>query len=103
HPASEFLELRPGQRCLDVGCGIGEDARAIAEAFGAQVIGIDNNPRMIEVAQSRSAAFPHVTFETAEASKLRFAKFDVRSGMDKADTDAHCEPPCPWSARSYAS
>ena len=57
HPASELLELRPGQCCLDLGCGIGEDARAIAEAFDAQLTGIDNNPRMIEVARSRSAAF----------------------------------------------
>jgi hypothetical protein len=28
HPALELLELGPGQRCLDLGCGVGEDARA---------------------------------------------------------------------------
>ncbi|MBV8715548.1 MAG: methyltransferase domain-containing protein, partial [Chloroflexi bacterium] len=43
HAASELLELR-GQRCLDVGCGIGDDARAIAKAFDVHVVGIDQNP-----------------------------------------------------------
>ena len=67
HAASELLELR-GQRCLDVGCGIGDDARAIAKAFDVHVVGIDQNPRTIEVALSRSAGFSQVTFQTAGAS-----------------------------------
>lgn len=38
HPAVALLELDPDQRCLDVGCGVGEDARSIAEVYGARVV-----------------------------------------------------------------
>src|SRR5437016_13037780 len=41
HPAVAQLELGPDPRCLDVGCGVGEDARAIAELSGSHVVGID--------------------------------------------------------------
>lgn len=37
------LGLRPGQKVLDVGCGVGGPARAIARLSGATVIGINNN------------------------------------------------------------
>ena len=94
HPASELLELRPEQRCLDVGCGIGEDARATAKAFNAQLVGIDNNPRMVEVAQSRSAAFPSVTFQTAEATKLPFPNATFEAAWVKR-TLMHIANPAP--------
>jgi demethylmenaquinone methyltransferase/2-methoxy-6-polyprenyl-1,4-benzoquinol methylase len=42
----------PGARILDVGCGTGRVSLACA-AKGAQVVGIDVNPGMLEVARSR--------------------------------------------------
>src|SRR5438309_8505700 len=47
HPAVAQLELGPDQRCLDVGCGVGEDARSIAELSGSHVVGIDVSTRMV--------------------------------------------------------
>ena len=88
HPASELLDLRPGHRWLDVGCGIGEDARGTANAFDVHVVGIDQNPQMIEVARSRSAGFSQVTFQTAEASELPFPNEAFDAGWVKRDADA---------------
>lgn len=41
-----------GQRILDYGCGSGENS-AVLHALGAQVIGIDLSPELIEVARKR--------------------------------------------------
>ena len=71
-PALRLLELGAEQRCLDLGCGVGEDARAIWEMSGARVIGIDLSPRMVNEARSRSAGRPGVTFLVADAGKLPF-------------------------------
>ena len=72
HHALDLLELGPGQRCLDLGCGVGEDARATAEAFGCHVVGIDLSPGMASVARSRSAGRPGSTFLAADGGRLPF-------------------------------
>ncbi len=48
HYLAHRLELRPGMRVLDVGCGVGGPMRGIARFSGAQVIGINNNQYQIE-------------------------------------------------------
>lgn len=73
HPAVALLELDPDQRCLDIGCGVGEDARSIAELCGARVVGLDVNTRMVRESQSRSAGREGLTFLVAEAGSLPFA------------------------------
>lgn len=79
HRALDLLQLSRGGRCLDIGCGVGEDARAMAAAFAAEVVGIDVNPRMVGEARSRSSGLPGVTFEVADATRLPFpdASFDA--------------------------
>lgn len=37
------LGLKPGQTCLDVGCGVGGPLRSIARFSGAKVVGLNNN------------------------------------------------------------
>ncbi|KAJ1564194.1 hypothetical protein HK096_009188 [Nowakowskiella sp. JEL0078] len=37
------LGLKPGQECIDVGCGIGGPLREIARFTGANIIGLNNN------------------------------------------------------------
>jgi len=49
----EKLPVAPGQVILDLGCGIGDEARELA-AHGANVIGIDTSQERIQVAKARS-------------------------------------------------
>jgi 2-polyprenyl-3-methyl-5-hydroxy-6-metoxy-1,4-benzoquinol methylase len=49
-----WLDVRPGTRVLDVGCGVGRWSCLLA-ARGAQVTGIDISPTMIGVARRRAA------------------------------------------------
>jgi len=53
----QMLELHPGDHVLDVGCGTGEDAEALAEIVGmtGKVVGLDNSATMITEAQKRAA------------------------------------------------
>jgi ubiquinone/menaquinone biosynthesis C-methylase UbiE len=67
------LALRPGGRVLDVGCGPGDDARALAAIVGAsgRVVGIDVDPMMLEEAERRSAGQPHrVEFRLGDVYRL---------------------------------
>src|SRR5262249_42107064 len=56
--AFAMVAPQPGERLLDVGCGLGGDARAIAAQVGlnGHVIGVDNSARLIVEAQRRGAA-----------------------------------------------
>ena len=56
--------IRAGMRVLDLGTGLGHVAFTAAEAVGEQgrVVGLDNAPRLLEVASGRTSALPHVTF-----------------------------------------
>lgn len=46
--------FQPGDRILDLGCGIGDDALHFAER-GLEVFGIDISEQMVEAAQARGA------------------------------------------------
>lgn len=48
----DWLEARPGEKILDFGCGDGFLTQEIAKS-GAQVLGIDLDPRMVEAARGR--------------------------------------------------
>jgi ubiquinone/menaquinone biosynthesis C-methylase UbiE len=72
HPARALLDLGLGERCLDLGCGIGDDARHMAEMVGAQVVGVDLHPRMLSQARSRSAGSEGLAFLAAETDRLPF-------------------------------
>ena len=54
----ERLDIRNGDRVLDVGCGIGLQARAMAELVGAKgkVVGTDLSAVMVEIAKARTAS-----------------------------------------------
>src|SRR6516165_3791893 len=49
-----LLNVRPGQRILDIACGNGQFARRLAR-LGACVLGVDISERMIERARARTA------------------------------------------------
>lgn len=45
------MNLKPGQRVLDVGCGVGGSAFYIAKTYGVYVLGLDLSRNMISKAQ----------------------------------------------------
>ena len=70
-----LLDIKPGNHVLDVGCGIGLQALAMAKLAGAtgKVVGTDISTVMIDIAKSRTAdsEFP-LEFLTADASSQPF-------------------------------
>lgn len=50
------LDLRPGERLLDIGCGWGGLVEYAASRFGVEAVGITLSPRQAEVARQRIAA-----------------------------------------------
>ncbi len=71
----DVLGLRPGMRVLDVGCGPGRHAHALARR-GIEVHGVDISERFVELAAA--AAPPGATFARLDARALRFdAEFDA--------------------------
>lgn len=70
----EELRLEPGSSVLDAGCGIGDDARELAELVGPDgtVVGIDNSEAMIGTARERTADEPAVSFEVGDITALDF-------------------------------
>ena len=69
------LGLEPGMRVLDVGCGPGRHAHALARR-GIEVVGVDISQRFVDLA--REDAPDGATFERADARSLPYdAEFDA--------------------------
>jgi ubiquinone/menaquinone biosynthesis C-methylase UbiE len=76
HRTFGLLDIRPGHRLLDVGCGTGDDVRALAPLVGPQgrVIGVDRGATMIAEARHRAdASGLPVEFCVGDAHNLAFA------------------------------
>lgn len=70
------MNLRPGERVLDLGCGSGWASRLLArlvadgpEGFG-QVIGVDVSDEMIRLARASSKDFENVMYVWGSATKI---------------------------------
>ncbi len=81
-----MLALAPGARVLDVACGPGNVARALAAHVGdtGRVVGLDASPTMLAKASSESARYVYrdrLRFVRADAVELPFrpASFDAVS------------------------
>src|ERR1700742_2310203 len=79
-----WLNLAPGTRVLDVGCGVGRWSRMLA-ARGARVTGVDLSPTMIEQARQRAATegvADRCQFQVQDLSRLDVeGPFDVVLGV----------------------
>lgn len=75
------LELRPGERLLEIGCGWGGLARFAAERYGVEVVGITVSKEQQKLARERCAGLP-VSIELMDYRNLA-EKFDkvVSVGM----------------------
>jgi arsenite methyltransferase len=75
------LSIESGSHVLDVGSGPGHQAYELAAVVGAggKVAGVDSAASALDIAKRRCSAFPNVTFDLGEASKLPFpeATFDA--------------------------
>jgi ubiquinone/menaquinone biosynthesis C-methylase UbiE len=73
----ELLDVQPGAKLLDVGCGAGNDVRDLAKLVGSSghVVGIDSSATMIEQARARSVdgSLP-VEYLQADAYQLPFGE-----------------------------
>jgi SAM-dependent methyltransferase len=82
--ALDRLELRPGARCLDAGCGPGETMRLLAEAVGptGEVIGLDIDGELgqLAVADLHRSGHRQCSFtahDVAADRPIPHARFDV--------------------------
>ena|SRR5438128_565777 len=81
-----MLELNPGNRVLDVGCGTGDDAREIAALVGptGTVVGLDASATMVAEARKRALATElSIEFIEADALNLPFPN----ESFDRLRTD----------------
>ncbi|PNX86071.1 phosphoethanolamine N-methyltransferase-like protein, partial [Trifolium pratense] len=74
------LELNPGQKVLDVGCGVGGGDFYMAENFDVEVVGVDLSINMISRAIERAIGLKYtVEFDCADCSKKTYTEktYDV--------------------------
>ncbi|KAM8939260.1 uncharacterized protein RCH25_052842 [Pelodytes ibericus] len=80
------LNLLPGQRAIDVGCGIGGGDFYMAKMYGVEVLGMDLSSNMVEIAMERAIKEKTslVQFELGDATKRIFpeSSFDVVYSRD---------------------
>jgi ubiquinone/menaquinone biosynthesis C-methylase UbiE len=91
-----MLAVKPTDRILDIGSGIGGPARYFARRFGCRVVGIDLTPEFCEVARVLTRALgleDRVSFEVRDALKMPFADasfdsaYSMNVSMNIADKD----------------
>jgi SAM-dependent methyltransferase len=71
--------LRPGLSVLDVGCGTGAITAGIARAVErGEVVGVDRDAGLLDIARAEYAAIPNLSFERHDALSMDFrARFDI--------------------------
>ncbi|KAJ0232496.1 Phosphoethanolamine N-methyltransferase 1 [Hirschfeldia incana] len=80
-----MMELKPGQKVLDAGCGIGGGDFYMAETFDVHVVGIDLSVNMISFALERAIGLNcSVEFEVADCTTKTYPdnSFDVIYSRD---------------------
>jgi 27-O-demethylrifamycin SV methyltransferase len=71
----EMLPIKPGDRLLDIGCGVGEPAMRMAAAHDIEVVGVSIGQGQVQRANDRAAAAglaDRLSFQHADAMDLPF-------------------------------
>jgi SAM-dependent methyltransferase len=76
-----FVEVKPNQKYLDVGCGNGAAPTYLARKYHLNVTGIDVDPEQIQLAEANSRDVDNVRFLTIDGTQLPFEdnEFDIVS------------------------
>lgn len=91
----DALDLKPGCRVLDVGCGPGRHANALGR-LGIEVVGVDISERFLAVA--RSDAPDGVTYLRADARELPFDdEFDAAISICQGAFGLSSGPAAAWT------
>ena len=76
-----LLDAKPGERVLEIGCGLGADARELAERVlpGGEVVAVDLSNAMVAAARERHDERLPVTYDVADVTALPYddASFDI--------------------------
>src|SRR3712207_1529089 len=93
----EHLDIRPGDRVLEIGCGHGVAATLVCERLeGGRLTAVDRSAKMIQAAARRNAAYIEAgraeflvaTLEDLDLGDRRFDKiFAVRVGLFHRDPE----------------
>jgi cyclopropane-fatty-acyl-phospholipid synthase len=81
---AEAIDLRPGQKLLEIGCGWGGFAEYVAKTFGAKVVGLTISREQRDFAQKR-------IHEAGLAEKVEIRLQDYRDERDHYDRIASIE------------
>jgi SAM-dependent methyltransferase len=78
--ALERVDLRPGQRVLDLGCGVGAFLRLVSDR-GARAYGLDASEALLELARAR---LPEADLRVGEMEELPYDEdtFDLVTGFN---------------------
>jgi SAM-dependent methyltransferase len=79
--ALDLYPVKPGERCLDIGCGFGDTTQQLAQLTGpeGEAVGIDSSSRFIDAARSEAS--------DAGVDNVRFEVADVEQGLPSAIGD----------------
>ena len=86
------LALAPGERALDLGCGLGTLAEHLSDASGARLLGLDRCGAALRAARRRTVA---------KRDRLRFRRVDLRDlpGRLPAPDEGPTGAPAEWVDR----
>jgi ubiquinone/menaquinone biosynthesis C-methylase UbiE len=91
--ALRLLDVKAGEKVLDLGCGQGVFTRALAEA-GAEATGVDSSPALIQKARSYPAR-AKLRYLVRDAAKLRdLDAFDAITSILALQNMAHLDAVC---------
>jgi 2-polyprenyl-3-methyl-5-hydroxy-6-metoxy-1,4-benzoquinol methylase len=85
-----MCDPRPGEKILDIGCGIGWFAAAVASQCGAEVLGIDASEYAMSEAKKRYANISNLDFQVCDALLIEYREaFDKIVCLDVLEHFSH--------------
>lgn len=94
---SGLINLPPGSRVIDVGCGIGGSSRILAKDYGFDVLGITISPEQVRRAAELTPENLSCRFEVMDAMKLNIQKgsfdgvFSIEAGPHMPDKQLYAD------------